>query len=235
MASFAKVLKTEVQRIVRREIAQLTAAMRREAAALKKAQVNSRRRIAALEKQIQSKVSAAQRGENAALAADGAPDAVRVTAKVLKSLRRRLGITQAELASLLGVSAQVVSIWENKKGRVQIRNSVVRAALNALRQQKKADVCARLGKKASTGKARRVKGAPAKAGLVTSISGAEVIKLRGRLGISQQALAFLAGVSNQVVSVWERKPEALRLRAKTARQLNDVMRMSKAEVKRRLG
>ena len=38
-----------------------------------------------------------------------------------------------------------------------------------------------------------------------SMDGSGVVKLRARLGVSQQGLAALLGVSNQIVSVWERK------------------------------
>ena len=102
--------------------------------------------LAALEKQAKQQASVAQRTVGAEAPDAGAPDDVRVTAKALKSMRKRLGITQTELAKLLGVSMQVVSVWETKKGRVQIRKEKVRAALAALKQEKKDAVCARLEK-----------------------------------------------------------------------------------------
>lgn len=235
MSNIAKVLKAEIQRIVRREIAQLAAAQKQGLAVLKKASAEYKQRLAVLEKQAKQQASVAQRTAGVEAPDAGVSGDVRVTAKALKSMRKRLGITQAELAKLLGVSMQVVSVWETKKGRVQIRKEKVRVSLAALKQEKKDAVCARLGKQAPAGKARRAKGASASAGLVTSVSGAEVVKLRARLGVSQQAFARLVGVSNQIVSVWERKKSALKLRANTARQLQGVVKMSKAEAKRRLG
>ena len=64
---------------------------------------------------------------------------------------------------------------------------------------------------------------------------AGVVWLRARLGVSQQAFARLVGVSNQIVSVWERKKGSLKLRGNTAQKLQGVLKMSKAEAKRRLG
>lgn len=237
MSNIAKVLKVEIQRIVRREITQLAAAQKQGLAVLKKANAEYKRRIAALEKQAKQQASVAQRTACVEAPDAGVPDDMRVTAKALKSMRKRLGITQTELAKLLGVSMQVVSVWETKKGRVQIRKEKVRTALAALKQEKKDVVCARLGKNVKTNESSKSGAQPAAtiSGPATSMDGAGVVKLRARLGVSQQAFARLVGVSNQIVSVWERKKGALKLRATTARQLQGVVKMSKAEAKRRLG
>jgi len=236
MSSIAKVLKTEIQRIVRREIAQMAAVQKQGLAVLKKANAEYKRRLAALEKQAKQQASAAQCTAGVEVP-DGAPDDMRVTAKALKSMRKRLGITQTELAKLLGVSMQVVSVWETKKGRVQIRKEKVRVSLAALKKEKKDAVCARLGKDVKTKKSARAGAQPAStiSGPAISMDGAGVVKLRARLGVSQQGFARLVGVSNQIVSVWERKKGTLKLRANTARKLQGVVKMSKAEAGRRLG
>jgi len=242
MSTIVKVLKAEIQRIVRREIAQLTAAQKQGLAAVKKAQTASKQRIDALEKLVKAQVRAAKRSAPDSDLSVDAPDDLRVNAKSIKSMRKRLGITQGELAGLLGVSVQVVSVWETKKGRVHIRSSEVRAELAALKQAKKADVYARLGKEVKEKKPPRVSAGAVRprsgdkpGGLVPGFDSAAIVQLRERLGISQHALAALAGVSNQLVSVWERKQGPLKLRAATALQLSDVMKMSKTEAKKRLG
>lgn len=238
MAGIARLFKAEIQRIVRREVAQLTAAQKQGLSSLKKAHAEYRKRIAALEKQVKFQMPSGRRGAGADLRADGTPDTLRVTAKSLKSMRKRLGITQAELAGLLGVSVQVVAVWETKKGRVQIRKAPVRAALAALKEEKKSDVCGRLGKKLRSKKASAAQRgrAPKPGSLVAAgVDGAAIKQLRTRLSVSQHQLAALAGVSNQLVSVWERKRGELKLRAATARRLNAVMGMTRTEAKRRLG
>jgi DNA-binding transcriptional regulator YiaG len=40
-----------------------------------------------------------------------------ITGKVIKAVRKRLGITQIQLAKLAGVSNQAVVNWEQKEGR----------------------------------------------------------------------------------------------------------------------
>ena len=106
-----------------------------------------------------------------------------------------------------------------------------------MKQEKKDAVCARLGKDVKTKKSAKAgaQSASTISGPVMSMDGDGVVKLRARLGVSQQAFARLVGVSNQIVSVWERKKGTLKLRAATARQLQRVVKMSKAEAKRRLG
>jgi len=234
MSTIVKVLKAEIQRIVRREIAQLTAAQKQGLSAVKKNQAVSSQRIAALEKQMKTQ-AASRRGTLAPAQGVDMHDDLRVTAKSLKSMRKRLGITQAELASLLGVSVQVVAIWETKKGRVHIKKASARAAVAALKQEKKAAVLARLGKELKPKKKAQAASASKPSPMVSGLDSEAVIKLRARLGISQHQLAALAGVSNQLVSVWERKQGPLTLRAATARRLSDVMKFSKAEAQKRLG
>jgi DNA-binding transcriptional regulator YiaG len=242
MSTIVKALKAEIQRIVRREIAQLAAAQKQGLGVLKKTQTASKQRIDALEKLLKAQIRSVKRSAPAPEPSADAPDNLRVNAKSIKSMRKRLGITQGELAGLLGVSVQVISVWETKKGRVNIRDSAARAELAALKQAKKADVYARLGKevksKKSSGTSQgtsRKRGADTSGGLVPGFDSAAIIQLRERLGISQHALSALVGVSNQLVSVWERKQGPLKLRAATARQLSEVMKMSKTEAKKRLG
>ena len=61
MSSIAKVLKAEIQRIVRREITRMAAAQKQGLAVLKKANAEYKRRLAALEKQTKQQASVAQR------------------------------------------------------------------------------------------------------------------------------------------------------------------------------
>jgi DNA-binding transcriptional regulator YiaG len=49
----------------------------------------------------------------------------------IRSLRRRLGLTQTQLAKLLGVSNLTVSGWERGKGKLQLRARTRAAILSA--------------------------------------------------------------------------------------------------------
>ena len=57
---------------------------------------------------------------------------VRITAKGIRSLRRRFGVSQAEFAQLVDFTAQAVYLWESKEGRLDLRADS-KAALAELR------------------------------------------------------------------------------------------------------
>jgi len=52
---------------------------------------------------------------------------IRVTAKGMRSLRRKLGLTQVGFARLVGVSGQNVYQWEHKRGAIRVRDATKKA------------------------------------------------------------------------------------------------------------
>jgi len=60
-------------------------------------------------------------------------DKARITAKMIRSIRAKLNLSQAELAALLGVSGQSVYQWEHKEGRLRFHGST-RVAIETLRK-----------------------------------------------------------------------------------------------------
>jgi len=114
MPNIATMLKDEIARISRREIRKqvepvrkASAAHRREIAALKRDLAAARRLAADLSKRA---ASAARTPEPAS---DERP--ARFQARGLRSLRARLGVSQAQLAKLLKVSQLTVYNWEAGK------------------------------------------------------------------------------------------------------------------------
>ncbi len=142
MPNIANVLKDEIKRIARREINLTLTPLKVSNAALKKLVYEHKKRIAALEKE--NKRLAALQVKIHRPVHDNAPklkeDNFRITGQQVRSLRGRLGISQARLAQLLGVCDNIVAIWENKPGRLQIQRSEVRKALSDLKEMKKQDV-----------------------------------------------------------------------------------------------
>lgn len=127
MPNIAALLKSEISRLSRREI-------RREVLPLRKAAATHRREIAALKRTIATlERRSKQIAKQASLAKSttGSDEKqTRFVAKGLVSLRKRLGLSAAELARLLGVSMQSVYNWERKKATP--RNEQV-AAIASLR------------------------------------------------------------------------------------------------------
>ncbi len=132
MPNFAVAFKEEVQRLARKELRDSAGKIQKDMAALKRSVADHRRRIAALERENRSLVREASKRQTAT--AETAPDEVtkaRVTAKMVRSLRKKLGLTQGELARLLGVSAQSVYQWEHKEGRLTLRGPTKAAIIEA--------------------------------------------------------------------------------------------------------
>jgi DNA-binding XRE family transcriptional regulator len=119
MPNIATVLKSEISRIARKEV-------RSETGALKKSSVQYRSDIAALKRRladlerllkrqartIKTVAPAASKGDD-----DSQSEGLRFRAKGFAAHRQRLGLSAAEAAALLGVSALSVYHWESGKSR----------------------------------------------------------------------------------------------------------------------
>ena len=139
MSNLGSVLKNEITRLARKEV-------RVHLEPLRKANANYRREIAELKRQIAalSRDSRAAGRTNAAAVADApAEDAPtpRFSAKGLRSLRTRLGLSAADFGALAGVSGQSIYNWET--GKAVPRKSQIHA-LAAMRALGKREAKARL-------------------------------------------------------------------------------------------
>jgi DNA-binding transcriptional regulator YiaG len=113
MSNIATLLKSEISRLSRREIRKEVLPLRRSAAAHRREIAALKRTIAALDRRAKSLAKLAGRPEDKNAATDERQ--TRFVAKGLISLRKRLGVSAAGLAKLLGVSMQSVYNWERKK------------------------------------------------------------------------------------------------------------------------
>lgn len=114
MSSLINTLKSEIARVARKEL-------KDELLALRKATTSHRSEIAALKRQVKSlasaikastKTSRTKTADAAAEAASAATPGIRFSASRLAALRAKFGITQAQMATLLGVSYLSVHKWE---------------------------------------------------------------------------------------------------------------------------
>ena len=143
MSSFADQLKSEIARIARKEV-------RSEIRALKKANAQYRADIAALKRRLQALERVAARlakgGGKAArspapVEEASATSGLRFRVAGFANLRKKLGLSAAEMGQLIGVSAQSVYHWET--GKTRPRASQL-AAIAAVRKLGKREVAARL-------------------------------------------------------------------------------------------
>jgi DNA-binding transcriptional regulator YiaG len=148
MSTLAQTIKNEIRRISRREIGLALSKFRRDHIALKKRIAEQKSRISAIEKDNKelSKRQAAF-GQDQRVEAHSEPEAehVAVYGRGIKSLRRRLGLSQNDLATLIGMNRISISHWEKKSGKITILKPDVRKMLTELKGMKKAEVAARLG------------------------------------------------------------------------------------------
>ena len=129
-----------------------------------------RSRVAALRKEV-SGLKAEQKRLSSALSelarntgVESPKDEFRTTSRGVRALRRKLRLTQAQFAALLGVSAYSVFLWESKGGQLALRDESL-AALRDVQNIDAAEARERLAKQARRTKTakKRAKGKRRKA------------------------------------------------------------------------
>ena len=131
MSSVAKVLKEQMSLISHRKARAVLAPTRKLVIKLTETVTQLGRRVLALEKDNRRLQRLNQ--DPAAAVANVEIAGVRFTTKGIKSLRRRLGLSQENLGLLLGTTAQSVYLWERKRGALTLR-ARTRTALSALQR-----------------------------------------------------------------------------------------------------
>ena len=116
MADLAGALKEEIRRLARKEIKaetgatkQAVAQYRREIAKLKRQVADQEKKIAFLEDRERKRLEEPE-PENAA-------EGARFSARSVAAQRKRLGLSAADYAKLVGVSPLTIYNWENGKSR----------------------------------------------------------------------------------------------------------------------
>jgi len=102
MPDIAKVIKEKIQRLARKEAKAATAGLRKDSAGLKRTMADQKRRIAKLERNNRSLViEANKRRKEGMQVTDDEVESARITAKMIRAIRAKLNLSQAELAQLL--------------------------------------------------------------------------------------------------------------------------------------
>lgn len=131
MPNIGQVLKEEIRRLSKKEVGLGVRRLRGETVRLKRAAAELKRRVLALERENRRLLAAEKRQrELAPVVAAKKADRARLTSKGIRGLRKRLRLTQAELAKLLGVTSVSVWMWENKGGALKLRDTTKAAVLS---------------------------------------------------------------------------------------------------------
>ena len=112
MGKMEQTLKSEITRLAKKQMRATYLPLARDVRNLKRT-VSALRKTVAVLARLGTDLQAKQQAQHAKLAA--APEEVktaRLSPGLIKKLRARLGITQGELATLVGVSTSAVGSWE---------------------------------------------------------------------------------------------------------------------------
>lgn len=142
--SIVNELKKEITRLARKEINKELAPVRRVTVKQRILIAKLRRDVTDLQKEVHT-----LRRATPAIPVEPKQEqpGFWITGKGIKAVRKRLGITQIQLAKLAGVSDQAVVNWEGNAGKITFRQKETAARLAELRSMNKMTVMEELKKK----------------------------------------------------------------------------------------
>jgi DNA-binding transcriptional regulator YiaG len=145
MPNIASVLKEEIARVARKESRGDTQKLKKSSAQYRSDIAALKRRMLALEQMVARLGKSSRRAAPAAAAAsEDGRSKLRFSAKGLASQRKRLGLSAAEVASLLGVSGQSIYKWEDGKARPRASQLPAIATLRTMTKKQAAAKLAEL-------------------------------------------------------------------------------------------
>ena len=124
MPNLMKELKSEISRLSRKEAKQVVGPVKKVSANYRGLIAGLRKQIDALQKEVAALKKAAPSPAVKALAAAQEPQGrFWISGKGVKTLRKRLGLTQALFGKLVGVTPNAVVLWEAKTGTLRLRKA----------------------------------------------------------------------------------------------------------------
>lgn len=141
MPTFANLFKGEVSRLAKKEVKSETQSLKKTLAANRGEIVSLKRRLAYLELLVKKISKESSRSKSVQVTEDVSGASLRFRAKGFAALRKKLGISAAEMGKLLEVSAQSVYQWETGKTKPRARQL---EAISAVRKMSKREITAKL-------------------------------------------------------------------------------------------
>jgi DNA-binding transcriptional regulator YiaG len=148
MGKMEFIIKSEVQRLAKREIHKTSAPLAQDIRLLKNKVSQLQKIVLRLERSRAHQQKLSGKRENPLEASREEVKASRFSPRLIRSLRKQLGISQRELAILVGVSLGAAHLWETGKFRPKEEK---KKALVALRKLGRREVRRLLEKKAARG------------------------------------------------------------------------------------
>ena len=144
MAKLESIIKSEIQRLAKREVRSVFLPLRRDVWGMKLKLSKLIKSFTVLDR-LAKEISKVKSAEPKLAASPEEVKASRITPERIRSLRKKLGISQRELGVLVGATIGAVLSWE--KGKFKPKGEK-KAALVALRKLRKRDVKKMLTEKA---------------------------------------------------------------------------------------
>jgi DNA-binding transcriptional regulator YiaG len=151
MARVEEAVRWTIMRLVRREVRGAVVPLARELRKLRSPISDLRRRVSALERSAARQARRAEVVQLRLATSEEEVKAARLSPTLVNKLRRRLGLTQEQMAALVGVSGSAVAQWEAGSSRPEGRR---RAALVGLRKLGRREVRRLLAGKGYAGRAK---------------------------------------------------------------------------------
>jgi DNA-binding transcriptional regulator YiaG len=132
MSTIATALKIEITRLARKEVNAQVSSLRKAASAQRAEIASLKRRMVAVESAAKRIVKLSEANDVPIAGDNDASSPTRFSAKSMRSQRKRLGLSAAEVGLLIGSSAQSVYNWEEGKTRPQARHMAAVVSLRSI-------------------------------------------------------------------------------------------------------
>jgi len=132
MGKVEGIIKSEIVRLARREIRKISVPLGRDVGFLKSGVSQLRKTVLTLQRITASQQKELEKGKTPLGATPEEVEESRFSPRLIGSLRRRLGITQKELAILTGVSVGAAHLWEVGQFKPTMKKKAVMVALRKL-------------------------------------------------------------------------------------------------------
>jgi len=132
MGKVEGIIKSEIARLAKREVRKVSVPLGRDLRSLKSLVSQLRRAVLGLQRITTSQQKELQKGKAVLEAPPEEVKESRFSPRLIRSLRRHLGITQKEMAVLTGVTVGAVHLWESGQFKPSMKKKAVMVALRKL-------------------------------------------------------------------------------------------------------
>jgi DNA-binding transcriptional regulator YiaG len=132
MGKVEGIIKSEIARLAKREVRKVSVPLGRDVRSLKSVVSQLRRTVLGLQRITTSQQKELEKGK---MVLEASPEEVkesRFSPRLIRSLRRHLGLTQKEMAVLTSVTVGAVHLWESGQFKPSIKKKAVMVALRKL-------------------------------------------------------------------------------------------------------